>query len=144
MQLIVHELSTVLDQKITTTRVCHLAHIRPHIYKHNSASGSLKVQVLDTNKKLIAESNAVAVSSVSAVAYFHGYIRFDINVSLAANTSYYIRLASTGGYSFSESNYIGWVSGHDLGKYSATYSPSSGPSAALDIEFWERRKPSKG
>jgi hypothetical protein len=145
MNLVVHELSTTLDQLMTVGALdVQVSAVRPHLYKHQNPSGSLTLQILDTNKKIVASSNTIALSSIGSTTYFHGYIRFDINASLKAATSYYFRLIASGGYTFSESNYVGWANDFDLRKYSCNYTPSTGLSASLDMEIWARRKLTKG
>jgi len=112
--------------------------IRPHIYRHNFATGSLAIQVQDTIGDIIATSNTIAISSIATLDFFHGYIRFDIEASLKADTIYNISLRSSGGYTFAESAYIGWCNDFDLEKYDKNYIPLNEFAAALDMEIWER------
>lgn len=147
MILVAHELLTSqsLSQKITIgEKPLMVEHIRPHLYKALSPSGSLQIQVWDSNQKVVASSSAVAISSISAANYFHGEVRFDISVNLRANASYYVSLVSTG-YTYSSTDFIGWITDYDLRKVSlasgllgdATHSP-------LLLELWTRQQISEG
>lgn len=139
MKIIVHELKTTLYQTVIPEENTFVEAIRPHIYKHGSPAGALKVQVQDANGYLIAESNTVNIVDLSASAYFHGHITFDINVGLRAGETYRIALVPTIGYSFSESAYIGVCNSYDLSGYTQDYVSSSGNfSAPLDIQIWRR------
>lgn len=121
-----------------------VAAIRPHLYRHNFATGSLFIEVQDTNNRIIATSNTIAISAIGTLDFFHGYVRFDIEASLKANTVYDISLRSTGGYTFAESAYIGWVNDFDLAKYDKNYVPANSFKDALDMEIWERKVIERG
>lgn len=140
MRLLVDELYDSLYQQVTATKNFDLTAIRPHIYKHNSPSGNLKILLQDENGKLVASSNAVPIASIATLAFAHKYIRFDISHPIKGGLIYRIALEHLGGYAFSESAYIGWCRDFDLRKYEATYTPNTGYSSALDFEAWERRE----
>lgn len=146
MKLIVDELVTYLEQKITTSgSPTQLGAIRPHLYKHNNPAGTLKIQLRDSSNVLLKESDAVTIQEITDVtnAFTHGYIRFLLKCGLLPNTDYYIRLVASG-YSFSESAYIGWCKDFDLRKYEASYSPSVGIRSAFDYEAWGYQDVRKG
>lgn len=125
-------------QTITPTSNLIVEAFRPHIYRHNSPTGSLRIKVNDNNGKLIKQSSAVTISSIGTLAFFHGLVKFDINVGLQKDQSYRIELVGEGGYTFSESAYIGWVNDFDLRRVSASYSPNVDFNAALGMEIWTR------
>ena len=135
-----------LKQEVRSTRAQHIAHIRPHVLKFDSPSGSIAMQIQDVNGKIIATSNFLTGAQISSATYFHGYIRFDINASLSSDTVYNISMRSTGGYSFAEANYFGWILEHnDFRKYQPkTGIDIDGMSSALDFEVWERKLVTKG
>lgn len=140
MKLVVHELKDDgVSQVLRATRNVIVEAIRPHIYRHNFAAGSLKVQILDSENTLVAESEAVNISSIGSEDFFHGYVRFYINAYLAKDQDYKFKLVGAGGYSFSEAAYIGWCNGFDLGKYTKTYSNMNSLQEPLDLEVWERK-----
>lgn len=144
MLLWVHELDTAgLTQEITATDNCILGSIRPHIYKHGAPGGSLKLELRDTNNKLIASSPLVTIASISSAAYFHGYIKFDLYAPLTAGKNYNIKLVGSG-YTYAPGAYIGWCNDYDLRKYDAAYSPSDAQYGALDMEVWKYKKILKG
>lgn len=143
MILMAHELISVLQQKITTTRNLSVEAIRPHLLKYASPSGSVKMNVRDVSGYLIATSNTVAISALSASAYFHGVIEFDIDVSLKNGVTYIIELASTG-YTYGSSSFIGWCNDFDLRCNDVSYSASGSISAALRMELWERKQVIRG
>lgn len=138
MKLLVHELIDELSQEMTTpNEVVQLEAVRPHLYKHNSPAGSVKVQITDLNDELIAESNTVLITDISDESFFHGYVTFEIDAQLRPETTYRFKLLSVG-YTFAENAYVGVCNGFDLSKYEANYSPSEGASSSLDIELWRR------
>ena len=132
---------TPLAQQLTTgTQPQFVEALRPHLYRHNFASGTLQMLVYDSaGSTLIASSQTLNISQLDGgFAYSHGYYTFNVNVGLAANTTYTFKLVGASGYTFSEAAYIGWVNGLDLGKYPATTTPSDAFHYPLDIEVWNR------
>ena len=142
MKLVVIELgASPISQKLNTgTKPVFVEAIRPHLYRHNFAAGTLQMLVYDsTGTTLVASSQTLNISALdSGFAYSHGYYTFNVNVGLAANTTYTFQLVGAGGYTFSESAYVGWVNGLDLGKYPATTTPTDAFHYPLDIEVWNR------
>lgn len=138
MELVVAELKTEsLYQEITPSKNTILRAIRPHLYIHNNPSGSLKLQILDQNNELIAESETLAISDITSALYFHGYVRFYVNLYMQKDISYRIKLVGSG-YSFSENAYVGWCNGFDLNKFSLNYTPINSFEYPLDFETWIR------
>ena len=136
--LAVEELKTTLNQEILVgDNNLNVEAVRPRIYKHNAPAGSLQVQIRDTNDKIIASSNSVTISSVSASAFFHGFIRFDINAGLKAGTTYRLFLVPSG-YTFAESDYIGWVKDHEDRQVGIEYTPNAGFQSPLGTQVWTR------
>lgn len=154
MTLVVHELKAnsgagALNQKLTVAAhplVQEVYYARPHILKYGSPAGSLYMELCADSAgsvgAVLATSDTVAISSISTSAHFHGYVRFTLNVELAASTPYWLGLRQTG-YTFDEAAYIGWCNDYDLGKYGLDYTavPTTRP---LDVEVYTRRVPRKG
>jgi len=141
MKLVVIELGNSLVQKIATgSKAIQLYAIRPHLYRHNAPVGSVTVQVQDMLGNVIGSSDTIAISSIGSGTYWHGYQRFLISTMLQKNTSYQIALVASGGYTFSESAYVGWCNDFDLRKVPATFTPNFGTNGALDMEFWETKE----
>ncbi len=139
MKLIIQELdSDGLEQVMIPSKNTIVSAIRPHIYRHNFATGSLKVQIYNESDTLLAESSSVNISDIAALNYFHGYVRFNIDLYMQANVSYRVKLVGGDGYTFNESAYIGWANGYDLAKYPLTDEPLSDFNFPLDLEIWER------
>lgn len=138
MKLILNELKSHLDQKVVSESIYNVEAIRLHIYKHNSPSGKLKVQVRNDNG-LIAESTPVDISNISSSDFFHGMVRFDLNTQLNKNTEYTIRLISEDGYSFSESSYIGLCLDFDFNTYKKNPTPEYLLNNSYDYEVWVRK-----
>lgn len=108
MTIVVDELISTLRQKITIgSKPIMLYAIRPYVYKHLAPAGNLFVRILDANGNKIVDSETIAISSISAINYAHGFYRFLVTAGLAANTSYYIQLMSTG-YTYGANSFIGW------------------------------------
>lgn len=139
-KLLVHELGTSLFQQITVgSNRLDVEAIRPHLYLHASPSGSLQVQIQDTNGKIVAQSNTRTITSMKTLAYAHKFFLFSIKASLKPNETYRIALVASGGYSFSESAYVGWCNGFDSRTHLASYGVPFGTRAPLDFELWTKR-----
>jgi hypothetical protein len=144
MKLIVNELKTAITQEITRDATpAQVAWISVHLYRHRSPAGSVKLQILDANQEVILESAPVTIASIGTGTWFHNDVFFQMNVSLAANTVYYLRLVPSG-YTFSENAYLGWCNGFDQGRYEATYPAPVGWNAPLDFTIWTRQNKGKG
>lgn len=139
MTLVVHELAAAeLYQELTPDRNIIVEAVRPHLYRHLLPIGSLKVKIYLTDGTLVAESDPVTITDIGSNNYFHGYVRFYINAGLQKDVTYRFYLVGSG-YTFSESAYVGWCTGLDLGKYPADYIPETDLAYPLDIEVWERK-----
>jgi len=143
--LIVEELgldaATELKQSMTATKDLLIKNIRPHLYRHNTAAGSVIVDIRDTaSGDTIATSNTLAISSLiitggSGLAFVHAYFNFAINANIKDGANFDIVLKSSG-YTFAEGSYVGWCKDFDLRKYTAGYSPNKGFRSAFDLEIW--------
>jgi hypothetical protein len=144
MQLLVAEIKSTLYQALTNGRtVAQVYAVRPHLYRHGSPAGTIKLQIQDASGVLIAESAAQTISAIGSGTYWHGYLEFVVSAQLAKNAAYRFALVPAG-YTFSEGAYLGWCNGFDLGKYGGTYAPAVGFSAPLDLEIWTRGQMRKG
>ncbi len=140
MKLIVHELEAVaLEQSLTASRNILVEAVRPHIYRHNLPTGSLKVRIRNSSDVLVAESEEVEIADIGSDNFFHGYVRFFINAYLASGQTYKFQLIGTDGYTFGEAAYCGWVNAYDLNKYLLSYVAVDSLRSPLDIEIWERK-----
>ncbi len=140
MKLIVHELDAVeVAQVLTPEKNTIVEAVRPHIYRHNFPSGSLKMQIYDESDVLVAQSELVDIADIGTQAFFHGYVRFLIDAYLTEGEPYKFKLVGAGGYSFSEPAYCGWCNGFDLVKYDIDGTPLSPLHYPLDLEIWERK-----
>lgn len=138
MKLAVNELKSHLDQNVVVRGTYNLEAIRLHIYKHNTPTGSLKVQIR-TENGLVAESGLVQISDISNSNFFHGMVRFDINIQVKKDTEYTIRLVGEDGYSFSESAYIGLCLDFDFNTYYKSPTPEYLLNNSYDYEAWVRK-----
>lgn len=140
MKLLIEDLATDLTQDLTPTRNVDLYAIRPHLYLDQTPAGSLRVDVLDANGKLISSSEVVALSTITIEDYYHGYVRFLISAHLKKDTAYKIRLVGVSGYTTG----VSWCLDFDLAKYAHNYSPSGGRSSSFDFEIWGYKEKTKG
>ncbi len=143
MRLIVYELLTSRTQELTTDGIKQVYAVRPHLYRKASPAGTIKVQIKTMADVLVAESDAVSIASLGSGTYWHGYRRFVVSASLAANTEYKF-VVVTSGYTFGESAYVAWVSGLDLGNYATGYVVTDDFHSPLDLEVWTRKQVTKG
>ncbi|RTL05230.1 hypothetical protein EKK58_08765 [Candidatus Dependentiae bacterium] len=139
MTLLVAECKPSVSQPIRAAEPMFIVALRPHLYIHGSPSGTVKVQILDTNNRVVTESSSVSISTLKTLDYAHKYYRFDLSANLSQDTSYKLAVVCEGGYSFSESAYVGVCLDWDNRKSSVGYSPSTSYEQPLDIEVWERR-----
>jgi hypothetical protein len=134
-----HELeASGLVQALVPEKNLMLEAVRPHLYRHNWPTGSLKVQVLDSDDNVLAESASVDIEDIGSQNFFHGYVRFLVNVGLVKDETYKFKIVGEDGYSFDESAYIGVCTDYDLRKYEPQETPAGGIYAPLDLELWVR------
>lgn len=142
MKLVVLELkASGISQAIVPDRTHILKYVRPHLYRHNFATGTVKMQLLDNSDSLLAESATVNIADLvgsNSYNYFHGYVRFEINYGLIKDTTYKLKLVGGDGYTFNDAAYVGWCNGFALGKYAPTY-VTVDSTYPLDLEIWERK-----
>lgn len=139
MRLVVQELKSAgLIQEFTAKESTIVYAFRPHLYRHLMPSGSLQIQILDESDNVLAESDEVVITDIGSMNYFHGYVRFLISVGLKKDETYKFKLIGADGYSYSDSAFVGWCNGYDLGKYLEAYTPASEAYSALDAEIWKR------
>lgn len=148
MHLVVYELTAtpVIQEIEVGDRSIYVESFRPHLYKHLNPAGSMYIELRNLADVVLATSETVLISDVHNATgpYFHGVVRFGIDASLQANTKYRVALIGSGGYTFSESAYIGWCGGFDLKIVPNSYTPISTADEGLILEIWERRKLEKG
>lgn len=137
--LIVSECDPSVYQQITADENMFVVAIRPHLYIHGSPSGTVKVQVQDENGYVITESSAQTITDLKTATYAHKYIEFELNTNFVEGSVYRLAVVCEGGYSFSESAYVGVCLDWDNPKINASYNPNVGASAALDFEIWVRK-----
>lgn len=142
MLLLFEPLETTLTQQVEATADAQVHAIRPHLYIKNNPAGSLRVNILDSNNRLIESSDTIAISAITSALYFHGYVRFLIEEPLKKGEIYHIRLVGTSGYSFTDTSspLVGWCFDFDLAKYPK----AAGVDSAFDLEIWHHRQIKKG
>ena len=144
MKLIVDELglgaTNELFQEITVgDHSRHVTNIRPHLYRHNSPAGSLRIDVRDLNGEIAKSSDTLLISAIDpGNDFFHGEIRFDIDFSFRVGETYRIYLVGLT-YTFVEGAYIGWCRDFDLRKYPLGYTPDGPFNTSLLMELWDNR-----
>lgn len=138
MKLIVNECKPSTYQAIRPTENLFVVAIRPHLYIHGAPTGTVKVQIQDSNGRLVKESPSQTITGLKALAYAHKYYRFDLETSLIAGEAYRIAIVCGDGYSFSESAYVGVCQDWDGTKTDLEYTPGGDFEKPLDIEIWQR------
>jgi hypothetical protein len=94
------------------------------------------VQVATSDGLLIAESDEVNIQDMTTLPYFHGYIRFDVSAHLKRDVEYTVSVVAGGGYTFSESGYVGVCNDFDSRKYNTSATVTNPQYAPLDLEVW--------
>jgi len=130
-------------QPIKADKNMYVVALRPHLYIHGNPTGNVKVQIQDANGYMIAESATETIANLKTLGsytldYVHGYFRFYVSTSLIDQVSYRLAVVCGGGYSFSESNYVGICLDWDDTKISLNYTPVNKFQHPLDFEIWER------
>ena len=142
--LLVTDVDTTLSQKITTTELMVMSAIRPHIYIQNSPPGDLRVDIYDAaDAVLLKSSEQISIASIKTQAgitdaFFHGYIRFNVDWGIANATQVTIRLLGLNGYTATATDFVSWCKDFDLRRYTASYTPNTGFNSAFDLEVWEQ------
>lgn len=136
--LVIVDCNNSVYQSIRTTRHIDLVALRPRLYLHGSPSGTIKVAVQNSSGLTIAESSDQTITDLKTNTYAHGYYRFYITASLVKDEDYRFCVICGGGYSFSESAYVGVCTDWDSTKSQLDYTPSSAFEYPLDFEAWER------
>lgn len=145
MKIVVVELLQSLFKEITITeRNRDLRAVRPHllVFNREGCIGSLRVKILDMNEKIIAQSDAIPISTLGESPYIHGYFDFPVKAGLRVGESYLIAVVAEGGYSFSEEAWIGWVNEAGF-RDTATYLVNKW-NAPFDAELWESKQVRRG
>lgn len=116
--------STSLTQEVTPLTNLEVYAIDVGIYSEGSPAGSVFMEVQSTSGGVIATSTSRTILSLKSDTYAHGTYRFGLDVSLKANTAYHLVLA-TSGYSFSSSDFIGWLKDFDFVEDDVRITPAS-------------------
>jgi len=138
MKLVIHELTTTLTQSFNSLADSDGAAVRPHLFISNSPAGNLKMQKLNADGRLIDESPTIDISTITSAIAYHGYVKFDLVTPYLDEEAFQLALVPGGGYTFSESAFVGWCTDFDLRKYTPTFTPASARSAPFDVEFWKK------
>lgn len=137
MKLIVRPIENFVEQILTPTKENSMVGaVRPHLYIHNCPGVPLQVRILSLRGSLIAESDVIDTSEITAAPFYHGYVRFLIEANLKKGTKYRFQVAALSPYTFDSDSYVGVANDYDLRKYQPN--PADPPSmlAPLDIEVW--------
>lgn len=140
MKLIVHEITTSVSQNLTPEKNTQVTVVRPHLYIHNKPTGTLKVAISQADGTLLGESSEIDIQDMTTLSYFHGYIRFNVSAHLKRDVEYKFSIVASGGYSFSESGYVGVCNDYDLRKYETDQTVEHPLFAPKDLEIWSLSK----
>lgn len=144
MRIWVHELRTELRQTRTPLDYHQKVRaIRPHLLRYGNPAGSLFLEVQNAGGDVIATSEEIDIADIGGHDFLHGYVRFFLDAYLKAGTPYYMALKASG-YSFSTSDFIGWVNDYGFRTIQPTYFPNSGGHAPLDMQCWGTKTVARG
>lgn len=140
--LVVNEIPTsgsALQWAFTVDRDTKVKHVRLHLYRHLHPAGTLSLSILNRQGHTIITSGAVTIDSIptaSPADYFHGWVRFDLDIHLKASTNYFFYITSNG-YTLGAS-FAGIVCTTDQGAYPVT------TGMGYDFEVWGLKDLSRG
>jgi len=110
--------------------------VRLRVYKHNTPSGTLSVELRTSGGTLLATSTETRIESDVSGTYWHGMLRFNLAYPLTQGTVYQLRLLDSG--TFSESNYWGWCREFDFVNNDKEYTPANDINMPYMYEIWEK------
>ena len=144
MKLIVEELVTDLTHSATANRRMTIAAVRPFIYKHRSPSGTFTVSIIQGGNTVGSKTFTSAqmeseIADVTSVNFFHGPYKIEFDSPIVVNRGSFDIKLSHSGYSFSETDYIGWVREHErtVNDFAAVSTNTEHPKA---VEVWEYKR----
>lgn len=133
--LLAIELLTELETEIRLTQTgrIHLAGVYPYLLKFGNPSGSFTVSLIRGATTLF--SKTFLASDISSVAYAHTFhpIIPDNPIQIEAGL-YKIKLTATG-YTFSSSDYIGWIQQHENLQNTPEYTPANDTQNPLSVRL---------
>lgn len=140
MKLFIHELQTVLKQKIRVrSQNLQLVYVRLHLARYLNPTGTLTLELQNNLGELIVASDPLDIGDIPATEdYFHGWIRFALSHQLKAGAEYFLALRAGGGYTFNTNTFIGWCNDFDLRHVPSSYANDGSVSAPLGIEVWAK------
>ena len=140
-KLIVSECNPSVYQQGVATKNMNVVAIRPHLYIHGSPTGTIKVEIQDENGFMIDESETLDLTDprFKTLAYAHGYYRFNLASTLIKDVAYRVAVVCGGGYTFSDSAFVGVCLDWDGTKQEVGYTPGNSFEYPLDFEIWERK-----
>lgn len=115
MKLALQELkATPLTQVIDVNQRITFERIRLHLVKYLSPEGSLKVSFLKGEEEVFSVTKTLAQlqaeSSDLSANYYHGLVSFKLDKPFILNPGEYtLKLEATGSYSYSDSQFFGWL-----------------------------------
>lgn len=131
-----------IKQQITIgTKAIDVYAVEPHLYIHGSPAGNICASICNEADCIVAQSQPHEISSLlGGSGYRHGTHLFEIDAHLRPSGVHYLCLGTSGGYAFSENNYIGVCNTFDFGRKRESYTLKAGPSASLNIEIWSTQR----
>jgi hypothetical protein len=123
----------VLWQPIKVKKHVNLAYIRPHLFRYNQPTGTLRIVIMNLSQRIMHEGEKITITDVFSNSFAHGYYPMKVGYSLAPG-NYLLGIKAGDGYDFSSGAYAGWVNGFDLKKYLSTYTINETAKEPLDFE----------
>lgn len=117
--LLVDRINTSLEQEITVdiTKRAHLAAIIPYLYLHNSPAGTFTLDFkkgADVLYSYSFTSNNVKFLMNITDDYAHVFYPIIPGILVPLESgSYSVKITASGGYSPTETSYLGWVKQYD-------------------------------
>lgn len=141
MDVIVFENGATGDETVwvgSATKNQSLSYVVPYLMVYGAPGGSVTMQLQDSNGSKIADSQTVSIATIlGSDAVYHGWYAFSISATVKRGQSYRVEMVTSGGYSYSQSTFIGWCNSWERqNRFPATYNPTMGLDAPLGIDFW--------
>ena len=138
--IVVEELQTALSQEFETPNRKTISTIKLDLYKHRSPNGTFTLEIEQAGE-IIATKDFTSLdiensTPSTAINFYHGRYNVGLDSPVVINEgTFEVRITSSG-YSFSESDYLGWIKPHENIRIESDYNITNDAQNAFGLELW--------